>query len=73
MHFGTFRLGREPMEEPVQRLNADARRLGIEDRVRVLDEGETMRLSAAGALLTGRIGASSGESSPLFAASYGNG
>ena len=45
MHFGTFRLGREPMEEPVQRLVAEAKRLGIEDRVRVLDEGQTMRLS----------------------------
>jgi L-ascorbate metabolism protein UlaG (beta-lactamase superfamily) len=44
MHFGTFRLGREPMEEPPVRLMAEARRLGIEDRVRVLAEGETMRL-----------------------------
>ena len=32
MHFGTFRLGREPMEEPpVQRLaEAEARRVGVE-------------------------------------------
>lgn len=45
MHFGTFRLGREPMEEPVQRVVAEAKRLGIKDRVRVLDEGQTMRLS----------------------------
>lgn len=44
MHFGTFRLGREPMEEPVQRLRAEAVRLGISDRVRVLNEGETLRL-----------------------------
>ena len=44
MHFGTFRLGREPMDEPVQRLRADALRLGILDRVRVLVEGETMRV-----------------------------
>jgi L-ascorbate metabolism protein UlaG (beta-lactamase superfamily) len=45
MHFGTFRLGREPMEEPVQRLLAEARRLGLEQAVRVLDEGETIILS----------------------------
>jgi L-ascorbate metabolism protein UlaG (beta-lactamase superfamily) len=45
MHFGTFRLGREPMEEPVQRLEAEARRVGVSERVRVLGEGETMRLA----------------------------
>jgi L-ascorbate metabolism protein UlaG (beta-lactamase superfamily) len=45
MHFGTFRLGREPMDEPPVRLMAEARRLGVEDRVRLLAEGETMRLS----------------------------
>jgi L-ascorbate metabolism protein UlaG (beta-lactamase superfamily) len=44
MHFGTFRLGREPMDEPVVRLRAEAERLKIEDRVRVLEEGETMRV-----------------------------
>jgi len=44
MHFGTFRLGREPMEEPVQRLTVEASRLGISDRVRVLEEGETLRV-----------------------------
>ncbi len=44
MHFGTFRLGREPMEEPVERLLAEVRRLGIEAKVRVLGEGETLRL-----------------------------
>jgi L-ascorbate metabolism protein UlaG (beta-lactamase superfamily) len=41
MHFGTFRLGREPMEEPPVRLMEDAKRRGIEDRVRILAEGET--------------------------------
>ena len=44
MHFGTFRLGREPMEEPIARLHAEATRLGIGDRIRASDEGETMRL-----------------------------
>lgn len=47
MHFGTFRLGREPMEEPPVRLMAEARRLGVEGRVRVLEEGETLRVGAA--------------------------
>jgi L-ascorbate metabolism protein UlaG (beta-lactamase superfamily) len=47
MHYGTFRLGREPMEEPVQRLEAEAIRLGIKDRIKILEEGETMHLSAA--------------------------
>ena len=44
MHFGTFKLGREPMEEPVERLKLEAARLGISDKVRVLEEGETMRV-----------------------------
>ena len=48
MHYGTFPLGREPMEEPVERLTREAIRLGISQRVRVLDEGETMRLDEAG-------------------------
>ena len=44
MHFGTFPLGREPMEEPPVRLMDEARRLHVEARVRVLDEGETLRM-----------------------------
>ena len=44
MHFGTFRLGREPMDEPVVRLRAEAKRLGIESRVKILEEGEMMRV-----------------------------
>lgn len=43
MHFGTFNLGREPMDEPPQRLMAEAARLGISSKVKVLEEGETMR------------------------------
>ena len=50
MHFGTFRLGREPMDEPVKRLVAEAARRGIVERVRVLREGETMLLDAAAVL-----------------------
>lgn len=44
MHFGTFPLGREPMEEPPVRLLEAARRNGLTDRVRVLGEGETLRM-----------------------------
>ena len=73
MHFGTFRLGREPMEEPVQRLNADARRLGIEGKVRVLGEGETMRLSPDCSLLPTKMDKITEESSPALAASYDHG
>jgi L-ascorbate metabolism protein UlaG (beta-lactamase superfamily) len=40
MHFGTFRLSFEPLHEPPQRLLADAARLGIQDRIRLLTEGE---------------------------------
>jgi L-ascorbate metabolism protein UlaG (beta-lactamase superfamily) len=50
MHFGTFRLGREPMEEPVQRLVAESERLGIRNRVKILDEGATIRLSSRGGI-----------------------
>ena len=41
MHYGTFRLGREPMEEPPVRLMAEAQRLGVEQSVKVLEEGKT--------------------------------
>lgn len=44
MHYGTFPLGREPMDEPLQRLHAEATRLGIDNRVKVLEEGKTLRL-----------------------------
>jgi L-ascorbate metabolism protein UlaG (beta-lactamase superfamily) len=41
MHYGTFRLSYEPMEEPVQRLRAAAAEAGVSDRVLVLEEGRT--------------------------------
>jgi L-ascorbate metabolism protein UlaG (beta-lactamase superfamily) len=41
MHYGTFRLSHEPMEEPIERLNSAARAAGASDRVRVLEEGVT--------------------------------
>ena len=43
MHFGTFPLGREPMDEPPVRLMAEARRLHVESKVLILEEGETFR------------------------------
>lgn len=41
MHYGTFRLSHEPMDEPLQRLEEESRKLGIYDRVIVLEEGTT--------------------------------
>ena len=41
MHFGTFKLSHEPMEEPVERLLSDAKRRGIQDKIFVLEEGVT--------------------------------
>jgi L-ascorbate metabolism protein UlaG (beta-lactamase superfamily) len=46
MHFGTFRLGREPMDEPLPRLLAAAAHHGVRDRMHPLAEGETLTLSA---------------------------
>jgi L-ascorbate metabolism protein UlaG (beta-lactamase superfamily) len=53
MHFGTFRLGREPMEEPPVRLMDDAVRRGIAERVRVLEEGETIVFGPGGEVAEG--------------------
>lgn len=39
MHYGTFRLSYEPLEEPPARLLASAGAAGVADRVRVLAEG----------------------------------
>jgi L-ascorbate metabolism protein UlaG (beta-lactamase superfamily) len=41
MHYGTFRLSQEPVEEPVQRLLAAARSASLTAAVQVLPEGET--------------------------------
>ena len=83
MHFGTFRLGREPMDEPVERLIADARRLHLEERVQVLAEGQTMRLTASNLIVPSKepeIGSpgfgnpqTHRESHPRFAASHRHG
>ena len=41
MHYGTFRLSLEPMEEPVPRLLAAAERAGLRERMLPLTEGVT--------------------------------
>ena len=42
MHYNTFRLGREPMDEPLTRLQMAAARAGVLGRVRALAEGERL-------------------------------
>jgi L-ascorbate metabolism protein UlaG (beta-lactamase superfamily) len=39
MHYGSFRLGYEPLDEPPARLLASARAHGIEDKVLLMTEG----------------------------------
>jgi L-ascorbate metabolism protein UlaG (beta-lactamase superfamily) len=41
MHFGTFRLGREPMSEPLPRLLSAAAKAGLTDAMHPLTEGES--------------------------------
>ncbi|MBO0911709.1 MAG: MBL fold metallo-hydrolase [Acidobacteria bacterium] len=41
MHYGTFRLSHEPLDEPLQLLDEEAGRAGIRDQVLVLPEGIT--------------------------------
>ncbi|HSD32306.1 MAG TPA: MBL fold metallo-hydrolase, partial [Gemmatimonadales bacterium] len=44
IHWGTFNLAEEPIDEPPRRLEAEARRLSLDpDRVWVLKHGETRR------------------------------
>lgn len=42
MHYNTFRLGREPMEEPLTRLLVAAERAGVLEKVEALGEGERL-------------------------------
>jgi L-ascorbate metabolism protein UlaG (beta-lactamase superfamily) len=42
MHFGTFRLSYEPLDEPPERLLAFAREQGLEERISVMTEGRPM-------------------------------
>ncbi|MFB3815773.1 MAG: MBL fold metallo-hydrolase [Terriglobales bacterium] len=41
MHYGTFRLSHEPMDEPLKLLAQEARRHAVENRVIVMQEGVT--------------------------------
>jgi L-ascorbate metabolism protein UlaG (beta-lactamase superfamily) len=41
MHYGTFRLSHEPIDEPLQLLDEEARSAGIKEKVFVLEEGVT--------------------------------
>ncbi len=41
MHYGTFRLSHEPMDEPLRLLAREAAQAGVHDRVLVLQEGVT--------------------------------
>ena len=41
MHYGTFRLSHEPIDEPLQLLEHEAKKAGISDHVVVLEEGVT--------------------------------
>ena len=42
MHYGSFRLSYEPPEEPLKRLRAAARKLGIEKQIVVMTEGHPL-------------------------------
>ena len=46
MHFNTFQLGREPMDEPLPRLLAAAERMGVREKVLPLAEGESFLATA---------------------------
>jgi L-ascorbate metabolism protein UlaG (beta-lactamase superfamily) len=41
MHYGTFRLSHEPIDEPLQLLAREAEAAGVKDRVLILEEGIT--------------------------------
>ena len=50
MHWGTFKLADEPLDEPPRRLEAERARRGLEpERVRVLAIGETLDVRAPAA------------------------
>jgi L-ascorbate metabolism protein UlaG (beta-lactamase superfamily) len=48
MHYGTFRLGREPMDEPLPRLLQAAAKAGLGECVVALGEGESWMGADAG-------------------------
>jgi L-ascorbate metabolism protein UlaG (beta-lactamase superfamily) len=57
MHWGTFKLADEPLDEPPRRIEAERRRLGLEAaRVRVPAVGETLVVEQGAALRAGARG-----------------
>jgi L-ascorbate metabolism protein UlaG (beta-lactamase superfamily) len=54
MHYGTFWLSEEPLEEPLPRLLASAKTLGLADRIVVVQEGETKVFRATNQALRDR-------------------
>jgi L-ascorbate metabolism protein UlaG (beta-lactamase superfamily) len=65
MHYGTFWLSQEPMDEPLPRLLKSAERLGLASRILPLEEGETAELTSDGAIHQSKDQASSkGRSGP---------
>ena len=48
MHYNTFRLGREPMEEPLPRLLKAAESAGVRERIHPLVEGDSLMTSRTG-------------------------
>jgi L-ascorbate metabolism protein UlaG (beta-lactamase superfamily) len=44
IHWGTFILSHEPIQEPLERLKIEAKRLGVEDRVVILRQGESFTI-----------------------------
>ncbi len=42
MHYGSFRLSYEPPDEPLVRLQAAARKHGVEDRISIMTEGQPL-------------------------------
>jgi L-ascorbate metabolism protein UlaG (beta-lactamase superfamily) len=54
MHWGTYKLADEPLDEPPRRIEAERARLGLPaDRVRVLALGETLRVEPVAAAVAG--------------------
>jgi L-ascorbate metabolism protein UlaG (beta-lactamase superfamily) len=48
MHYGTFWLSEEPIEEPLPRLLVSAKKLELADRIALIREGETQVFGRAG-------------------------
>jgi L-ascorbate metabolism protein UlaG (beta-lactamase superfamily) len=61
MHYGTFRLSHEPMEEPVPRLLASAAKMGLANHMCVVPEGETAVFASNGAAAMAREAVMSGD------------